>query len=81
MAKLLEVAQLAQRHGVAKVDVGRTRIDTELDAQRPALITTHSQALLEILFADKVDDAALDHGQLFFYRWKLHCGGLTARST
>ena len=34
VAGVLEVAQLAQHDGVAEVDVGRRRVDAELDAQR-----------------------------------------------
>ena len=34
---VLELAQLAQHDRVAEVDVGRGRVDPELDAQRPAL--------------------------------------------
>ena len=34
---VLELAQLAQHDRMAEVDVGRRRVDPELDAQRPAL--------------------------------------------
>ena len=37
-------AQLREDHDVAEVDVGRGRIDPELDAQRPAL----GELLLEL---------------------------------
>ena len=36
MAEVLELAQLAQDDGVAEVDVGRRRVEAELDAQRPS---------------------------------------------
>ena len=35
--EVLELAQLLQDDGVAEVDVGRGRVDAELDAQRAAL--------------------------------------------
>ena len=41
--EVLELAQLLQHDGVAEVQVGRRRVQAELDAQRPAL----GQALLE----------------------------------
>ena len=37
VTEVLELAQLLEHDGVAEVDVGRGRIDTELDPQRPAL--------------------------------------------
>ena len=37
VAGVLELAQLAQHDRVAEVDVGRRRVDPELDPQRPAL--------------------------------------------
>ena len=37
VAEVLELPQLAQRHRVAEVQVGRGRVDAELDAQRCAL--------------------------------------------
>jgi hypothetical protein len=36
VAQLLEVAQLLQHHGVAEVQVGRRRVEPELDLQRDA---------------------------------------------
>ena len=44
VAEVLELAQLAQDDGVAEVDVGRRRVDAELDAQRPALGELASRA-------------------------------------
>ena len=37
VARVLELAQLLQHDGVAEVDVGRGRVEAELDPQRPAL--------------------------------------------
>jgi hypothetical protein len=34
--QVLQLAQLVQHHGVAEVDVGRRRVQPELDAQRLA---------------------------------------------
>ncbi|MCY1455940.1 hypothetical protein D9M71_731150 [compost metagenome] len=36
MAEVLQLAQLVQHHGVADMDVGRGRIQAQLDAQRHA---------------------------------------------
>ena len=51
VAQVLELAQLAQDHGVAEVDVGRGGIDPELHAQRPAL----SQLALQCALREGVD--------------------------
>ena len=44
MAEVLELAQLLQDDGVAEVDVGRRRVEAELDAQLAAL----ARSLLEL---------------------------------
>ena len=54
VAAVLELAQLAQDHGVAEVDVGRGRVDPELHPQRPAL----AQLALERALGQGVDGVA-----------------------
>ena len=46
MAEVLELAQLLQHDGVAEVDVGRRRVEAELDAQRAALAPAASSSRL-----------------------------------
>ena len=38
MAEVLELAQLLEHDGMAEVDVGRGRVDTQLDPKRPPLL-------------------------------------------
>ena len=51
---LLELAQLLEHDGVAEVDVGRGRVDPELDPQRPA----RRELLLEPPLRQHVDRVA-----------------------
>ena len=52
VADVLELAQLAEHHHVAEVDVGRGRVDPELHPQRPAL----AELALELPLGKGVDD-------------------------
>ena len=54
VAGVLELAQLRQHHGVAEVEVGRRRVQAELDAQRTAL----REALREAVAGQAVDRVA-----------------------
>ena len=51
MARRLELAELLEDDDVAEMDVGRGRVDAELDAQRAPL----GQALLELAGGQHVD--------------------------
>ena len=65
MAQFLEQAQLAQRHGVAEVDVDAGRVDAVLDAQRLAGLDAALQLLPQLGLGHDLLDAAADQGQLF----------------
>jgi hypothetical protein len=58
MPELLEVVHLADHHRVAQVEVGRRRIEADLDGERTSLAPGRDHARLEILRPDDVDAAA-----------------------
>src|SRR5436309_2908802 len=60
MAGVLELAQLAEHHHVTQVDVGRRRVDAELDTQGATLLQTALElALRECV--DRVSEQAFRH--------------------
>ena len=59
MAGVLELAQLVEHHRVPEVDVGRRRVDPELDAERAALALGERELLFERALGEHVDGA--DH--------------------
>ena len=59
MAEVLQLAHLVQHDRVADVDVGRGRIETELDAQRRAGGRAAGQLLQEFFFDQQLVRAAL----------------------
>ena len=61
---VLEVAQLAQHHGVAEVDVRRGRVDAELHAQRTARGRGLLEPLLECALGQAIDRVACQGGRL-----------------
>src|SRR6185369_15606963 len=64
VAEVLELAQLAQHHGVAEVQVGRGRIEAELDAQRLPARDRLREALRELLPLLAVDHAVQEQPRL-----------------
>ena len=60
MPEILEQPQPAQHHGEPEVDVGRGRVDAELDPQRPC----RGRASLQLLLGDDVDRAGGEELQL-----------------
>ena len=46
MAEVLELAQLAQRNGMADVDIGRRRVNAKLDVQRLVALELLEQSAL-----------------------------------
>ena len=62
--EILEVPHLVEQHGVAKVQVRRRRIETQLDAQRPSL----TQLADELRFGDQLLAASLDQFQRLWRR-------------
>ena len=65
MAELLEQAQLAQRDGVAEMNVDAGRVDAVLDAQRLAGLDAAVELLAQLVLGDDLLDAAADQGELF----------------
>ena len=62
VAQLLELAELAQHHGEAEVDVGGSRIDAQLRAQG----TAGFELAAEVGLGDELDGAGAQDPQLFF---------------
>ena len=58
VAEVLEVAHLAQDHRVAEVQVGRGRVEADLDLQLAAGLAALLEALREVLARDQVHGAA-----------------------
>jgi hypothetical protein len=56
---------LAEKHGVAEMEVGRGGIETGFDAQRTALLRTEGKALLQVLLADDFGKAFAEIYELF----------------
>ena len=71
MAELLEVAHLAQEHGVAEVEVGRGRIEAGLDHQRLAGRSRALELGAELVLLDQVDGAAAQQRELLLDGGKL----------
>jgi hypothetical protein len=59
---VLELAQLAEHDRVAEVDVGRGRVDPELDPQRPALRPRRPELCRERTLGQAVDRAQFEDG-------------------
>jgi hypothetical protein len=55
---VLELAQLAEHDRVTEMDVGRRRVDAELDPQRPPLL----ELALELALRQDVDGVAEEVG-------------------
>ena len=67
MAQVLQLAHLVQDHGVAEVQVGRGRVQAQLDAQWLAALLGARQLLREFAFDEQLIDAALGDGQRFLH--------------
>ena len=65
VAQILKVFHLAQKHGVAQVQIGRGGIEARLHAQRTAGLGGFREARLQVLFADDLREALLQVGELF----------------
>jgi hypothetical protein len=59
VAQVLQLAQLVQHHGVAQVQVGRGRVQAQLDAQRLAALFRARQLLGEFAFDQQFVDTRL----------------------
>ena len=68
MPEILEFAQLAQDDGVAEVNIGAGRIDSEFHAQRPA----EGQLFPQLVLADNLGGAVPEKGERFI---RLHDPG------
>jgi hypothetical protein len=60
VAELLEVAQLAQQHCVAEMQVGCSRIESGFDAERAAGFAAFFEAFAEVADADDFGGAFLE---------------------
>ena len=60
MAQVLELAHLAQRHGVAEMEVGARGVDAELDVERRALL----ELLAQVGLGDDLGGARRDDAHL-----------------
>jgi hypothetical protein len=58
MAEILQLAHLVQHHGMAQVQVGRGRVQAQLDAQRLAALFGARELLREFAFDQQFVDAA-----------------------
>ena len=63
MAEILQLAHLVQHDRMADVDVGRGRIETELDAQRLARRGAPRELLREFVFDQQFVAAAFGDGE------------------
>ena len=72
MAQFLEQPQLAQRDGVAEVNVDAGRVDAVLDAQRLAGLDAAFQLLAQLGLGHDLLDAAADQGQSVRRRTSRH---------
>ncbi len=68
VAHILEVLHLAQEHGMPEVEVGRGRVEADLDLQRPA----RRDALAELFLPDDLHEALFQVCDLFVYRMQSH---------
>jgi hypothetical protein len=65
VAQVLELAQFVQYDGVAEVQVGRRRVQAQLDAQRRAALFRTGQFLGKFALDQQLIDAALGDGESF----------------
>ena len=65
VAEVLELPQLAQRDGVAEVDVDAGRVDAVLDAERAVLADRALELLEELVLGDDLLDPAAEDLELF----------------
>jgi hypothetical protein len=63
--QVLQLAQLVQHHGVAQVQVGRGRVEAQLDAQRLAALFGTRQFLGEFALDQQLVDTAFSNGKCF----------------
>ena len=64
VAEILEVLELADKHGVAQVQVGRGGIKAGFDAQRLAALEGFFEALAQIALTNDFDRTFAQVGQL-----------------
>jgi hypothetical protein len=64
VTEILEVLELADEHGVAKMKIGRSGIKAGLDAQRLAAVEGLLKALAEIALTDDFDGTFAEVGEL-----------------
>src|SRR5579862_6530929 len=67
MTQILKVLQLAQKYGVAKVEIRSCRVETSLDAQGTARFRRLHQAHVQIFLTDEISETLLEVGELFGY--------------
>ena len=70
VAELLEVAHLAQQHGVAEMQIGCRRVEAGLDRQRFAGDAGPLQLGAQLVLVDQVDGTALQQFELLGNRRK-----------
>ncbi len=62
MAEVLELAQLLQHHGVAEVDVGRRRVQPQLDPQLASLLLGDLELARQAAFGQRLMGVAQQRG-------------------
>ena len=67
MAEVLQLAHLVEHHRVAEVQVGRGRVEAELDAQRRAALFGARQFLREFGFDQEFVDTAFGDRERFLH--------------
>jgi hypothetical protein len=70
MTEVLEVFHLPEQDGVAEVQIGRGRIETGFDAERPIRFRSRQEALAQLFLADNLGEPLLYICELFFDRRK-----------
>ena len=68
MPEILKVLQLAQHNGVAQMDIGRGRVDSQLYAQRFARRNRFLKLRLQLILANDFGDTFVNIGKLFLNR-------------
>src|SRR5438876_5291501 len=69
--EILEIAELAQDHGMAQMQIGRGGIETELDDQRAPRAPRTLELLAQLRLHDDARGAAAERAQLVVDRGKL----------
>ena len=65
MTEILQLTHFVQDHGMTQMQVGGSRVQAQLDAQRLAALFGARQLLRKFAFDEQFVDAALGDGQRF----------------